>query len=225
MNDTERIVADYVNHDLAYNKAPSVPEMYADVQAARRYVEKYWLEYTKYREVWKPLQDMIFIENALPEQRVFKDGFDMIPIRGGHLFGEEEFNNFSTLLSDLQETAFMIIQTRNDVTKDTPLMRFCYPWPVNWSEISGGNYLSEIMLGAMYNDYIMVGRNGKWGRYTCNDAVVLPWDLYFCKPELTPIFKKHLVPPDEDMEDLLSWLTEEYRELALKSGIRPVIGG
>lgn len=225
MRDIDQIVNDYAEHDCAYAFTPRPPGAYSDKQAARRYMDTYWLDDTEYRAIWKPLQDLIFVENALPEQRVFKDGFNMVPLRAGCIFWEEYFNRFSSLLTEIQETSFAIIQTLNDINKETPLMRFRYQWPISWGEINSGSYISDLMLRGLINDYCLIGHSGQWGRYKSNDATDLPWDLYFCKPELTPLFKKHLVPPDEDMEVLLSWLTEEYRELALKSGIRPVIGG
>lgn len=64
---------------------------WGDKELAEKYLQKYWLPEQEYLNVWKPVQDEIFVEGKNLPELIYHPEFEMIALRGGNLFVEEDF--------------------------------------------------------------------------------------------------------------------------------------
>lgn len=193
-----------------------VPESkWGDKGLAEKYLQKYWLQEQEYLSVWKPIQDKIFVQGKSLPELVYKAEFEMIAQRGGCLFMEEDFKQLQKAMQDVGEEYFIIIQHSQDFTEGEPMFRMKFPANITWEELTSGNYISAVLLEMSYNEYLVFGSKGNWGKYSANDYEN-PIDIIGFKPELTAIFKEHFKQPQEEQEEIWEWLPQEYKELIRK---------
>ena len=179
---------------------------------AKKYLRKYWLPEQEYLSIWKPVQDKIFVQGKSLPDLIYCSEFDMIALRGGCLFLEEDFKQLQRAMQEVGEEYFVIIQHSQDFTDGEPMFRMKFPVSITWEELTSGNYISAVLLEMSYNEYLVFGSKGNWGKYSANDYEN-PLDIIGFKPELTPIFQEHFKQPKEEQEEIQEWLPQIYKEL------------
>ena len=64
-------------------------------------MQKYWLAEEEYLNVWKPIQDKIFVQDKGLPELVYRAEFEMIALRGGCLFLEEDFKQLQKAMQEV----------------------------------------------------------------------------------------------------------------------------
>lgn len=185
---------------------------WGDKKLAEEYLQKYWLAEEEYLNVWKPIQDKIFIQDKGLPELVYRAEFEMIALRGGCLFLEEDFKQLQKAMQEVGEEYFVIIQHSQDFTDGEPMFRMKFPVNITWEELISGNYVSAVLLDMSYNEYFVFGKSGNWGKYSANDYEY-PLDIVGFKPELTRIFQEHFSQPKEEQEEIREWLPSKYKKI------------
>ncbi len=187
-------------------------ENWGDKKLAEKYLQKYWLSQLEYLTVWKRIQDNFFVQgNRLPDL-IYKKEFEIIALRGGCLFLEEDFKKLQKVMQEIGEEYFVIIQTSQDFTEGEPMFRMKFPVDITWEELTSGNYISAVLLEMSCNEYLVFGSKGNWAKYSANDYEK-PLDIIGFKPELALFFQKSFKQSKKEQKEILGWLPKEYKEL------------
>lgn len=187
-------------------------DQWGDKKLAEEYLQKYWLPEQEYLSVWKPIQDKIFVQgNSLPDL-IYRPEFEMIGLRGGCLFLEEDFKQLQKAIQEVGEEYFVIVQHSQDFMDGEPMFRMKFPVNITWEELTSGNYISAILFEMSYNEYFVFGKSGNYGKYSANDYEY-PLDIIGFKPALAPIFQEYFKQPKEEQEEIREWLPQKYKEL------------
>lgn len=197
-------------HSSFSNLLPS--ESWGDKKLAEKYLQKYWLSEQEYLSIWKPIQDKIFIQGKSLPDLIYRAEFELIALRGGCLFMEEDFKQLQKAMQNIGEEHFVIIQNSQDFTEGEPMFRMKFPVNITWEELTSGNYISAVLLEMSYNEYFVFGSKGNWGKYSANDYEN-PLDIIGFKPKLAPVFREHFKQPKEEQEEVRDWLPQEYKAL------------
>lgn len=179
---------------------------------AEKYLQKYWLAEQEYLSVWKPIQDEIFIEGKSLPDIIYHSEFEIITLRGGCLFVEEDFLQLQKAMQEVGDEFFVVIQHSQDFTEGEPMFRMKFPVNITWEELTSGNYISAVLLEMSYNEYFVFGSKANWGKYSANDYEN-PLDIVGFKPELAHIFQEQFKQPKDEQEEIREWLPQEYKEL------------
>ena len=188
-------------------------EKWGNRESAEAYLEKYWLQEEEYLRIWKPIQNKIFQDVRFPDM-VFRQGFNLIALRGSCLFVEEDFLMLQKSLLQLGEEHFVVIQHSDEFTDGEPMFRMKFPVNITWAELNSGNYISAVLIGMVYNTYYIFGIKGNWGKYVDNDDFP-PLDIIGFKMETAAVFKKYHKRPKEEEDEINGWVPEIYRNLIL----------
>ncbi|SFB86129.1 hypothetical protein SAMN05421780_101795 [Flexibacter flexilis DSM 6793] len=198
-------------HWAGFSKLVPDP-IWGNKKIAEMYLQKYWLPEQEYLSVWKPIQDKIFVQGKNLPDLIYHSIFDMMALKGGCLFLEEDFKQLQRTMQEVEEEYFVIIQHSQDFTEGEPMFRMKFPVNITWEELTSGNYISAVLLEMSYNNYLVFGSKGNWGKYSANDFEN-PVDIIGFKPELAHIFQKYFSQPKEEQEEIREWLPQEYKEL------------
>lgn len=185
-------------------------DQWGNKKLAEEYLQKYWLSEQEYLSVWKLIQDKIFIEDTMPNL-IYHPEFEMIALRGGCLFLEEDFKQFQKVMQEVGEEYFVIIQHSQDFTDGEPMFRMKFPVNITWEELTSGNYISAVLLEMSYNEYFVFGKSGNYAKYSANDYEY-PLDIIGFKPELASIVQRHLEQSKEEEKEIWEWLPKKYKE-------------
>lgn len=177
---------------------------------AKAYLEKYWLSQEEYENVWKPIQDKIFINQdvGLPEL-IFAEHYNIFAFRGGCLFLEEDFKQLQKCLLAIGEKYFVVIENSFGGRLQEPAFRVKFPTNITWQELMSGNYISAVLFEMLFNEYFVFGESTIWGKYSANDYVN-PLDLIGFKPEYSPIFREDLKQSNAEKLEIKKWLPPKY---------------
>lgn len=199
----------YIDHPQMYS-SKFVPEsVWGDKEAADIYLQKYWLPEEEYSNVWRPIQEEIFIFNKNFPEMVYKPGFEFFAIRGGALFAERDFNELQNAMQEIGEQYFVVIQHSQDFREGEPMFRMKFPVDIRWGELMSGNYISSVLLEMSANEYLVFGSNTNWGKYVASDYDY-PLDIIGFTPALRYIFRKHIDQSEEALRELIDWVPYEY---------------
>ncbi len=187
-------------------------ENWGNKELAEKYLQKYWMPEQEYLRIWKPLQGKIFIEGKSLPDKMYHCGFEIIALRGGCLFLEEDFLQLQKVMQEVGEEYFVVIQHSQDFKEGEPMFRMMFPVNITWEEITSGNYISAVLLEMSYNEYFVFGSKGNWGKYSANDYEN-PLDIIGFKPELAHIFQEHFKHAKEEQEEIRELLPQEYKGL------------
>lgn len=187
-------------------------DQWGDKKLAEEYLQKYWLAEEEYLNVWKPIQDKIFVQDKGLPDLVYHPEFEMMALRGGCLFLEEDFKQLQKAMQEVGEKCFVIIQRSQEFTDGEPMFRMKFPVSITWEELISGNYISAVLFEMSYNEYFVFSESGNWGKYSANDYEY-PLDIIGFKPGLAPIFQEHFKQSKEEQEEIREWLPQEYKKL------------
>lgn len=203
----------YFNEYAFMHYSKLIPsEIWGNKELAEKFLQKYWLTEQEYLRTWKPIQDNIFIEGVRLPDIIYNSEFEMIALRGGCLFIEEDFLQLQKVMQGINEEYFVIIQHSQDFTEGEPMFRMKFPVNITWEELTSGNYISAVLLEMSYNGYFVFGSKGNWGKYSANDYEN-PLDIIGFKPELAHIFQEHFKQAKEEQEEIRELLPQEYKGL------------
>lgn len=207
-----RHIEEYLNYWQADFSKLIPSDQWGDKKLAEEYLQKYWLPEQEYLSIWKPIQDKIFIQGKSLPDLVYRPEFEMIALRGGCLFLEEDFKQLQKAMQEVGEEYFVIVQHSQEFMEGEPMFRMKFPVNITWEEITSGNYISAVLFEMSYNEYFVFGKSGNYGKYSANDYEY-PLDIIGFKPELAPIFQKHFKQSKEEQEEIWEWLPQKYKEL------------
>lgn len=207
-----RHLEEYLNYWQADFSKLVPSDQWGDKQLAEEYLQKYWLLEQEYLSVWKPIQDKIFIQDKSIPDLVYRPEFEMIALRGGCLFLEEDFKQLQKAMQEVGEEYFVIIQHSQDFTEGEPMFKMKFPVNITWEELISGNYISAVLFEMSYNEYFVFSESGNWGKYSANDYEY-PLEIVGFKPELTHIFQEYFSQPKEEQEEIREWLPPKYKKI------------
>lgn len=211
MTEYARHIEEYFVHSHSSFSNLVQKEKWGNKYLAEKYLQKYWLEEQEYLKVWKPIQDTIFNQGKSLPDFIYRPEFELIALRGGCLFAEEDFKQLQKAMQEIGDNHFVVIQHSQEFTKGEPMFRMKFPVSIIWDELTSGNYISAVLLEMSYNEYFVFSESGKWGKYSANDYEY-PMDIIGFKPEYGLIFKKIFEQPSEEWEEIKEWLPERYKK-------------
>lgn len=215
MKEYMRILNEYsANTYSMYSKI--IPEdEWGNKRVALEYLKKYFLCEEDYLQIWKPIQNTIFVneEIGLPA-RIFKDGFYLLVSRGGILFEKKEFENLQNCIEEVGDNNLVIIQNDFGGIVKKPLLRMKFPAHITWHELMSGNFVSSVLVEMFANEYFVFSESGSWGKYSANDYEH-PLDIIGFNPVLESLFKHNFKQSKEEQEEIWKWLPQEYKGLII----------
>lgn len=201
-------------HNVYSMYSKLIPESeWGNKEIASEYLNRYFLSIEEYTQKWKPIQECIFQNErtGLPA-KVFKEGFNLMAIRGGILFEREDFENLQNCIKAVGDKNLVIVQNDFGGAVEKPLLRMKYPVDITWERLMCGNFVSTVLFEMFANEYFVFSESGNWGKYSANDYEN-PLDIIGFKPELAAIFQEHIRQSKEEQEEIREWLPQEYKEL------------
>jgi hypothetical protein len=208
---------EFHKHLIVYKVYPQmhfsklVPEIsWGNKELAEKYLQKYWLSEQEYLRTWKHTQDNIFIQGKSLPDMIYHSEFQIMALRGGCLFVEEDFVQLQKAMRKVGEEYFVIIQHSQDFTEGEPLFRMKFPVDITWEELTSGNYISAVLLEMSYNEYFVFGSKGNWGKYAASDYEN-PLDIIGFKAELAGMFQEQFRQSKEEQEEIREWLPQKYK--------------
>lgn len=207
-----RHINEYSNYWQADFSKLIPEETWGNKDLAEKYLKKYWLEEKEYQKVWKPIQDIIFNQGKGLPDLVYRPKFELMALRGGCLFVQEDFEQLQKAMQEVGDNHFVIIQNSQEFTEGEPMFRMKFPVNTTWAELVSGNYISAVLLEMSYNEYYVFSESGKWGKYSANDYEQ-PLDIIGFKPDYEPVFRKSFEQPPEEWEEIKEWLPPKYKEI------------
>lgn len=194
-----------------YSKIISENE-WGNKEIASKYLKKYYLQEKEYKTLWKPIQNSIFQnENIGLPEKIFKEKFSLLAIRGGILFEKEDFEKLQNTIKKIGNKNLIIIQNDFGGMVKKPLLRMKYPANITWSELMSGNFISTVLFEMFANEYLVFSESGNWGKYSANDYD-FPLDIIGFKHELASLFEEQFKQHNEDIEELEKWLPLNYKK-------------
>jgi len=193
--------------------SPTVPECtWNNKKAAEIYLEKYWLPLAAYEAKWQPIQDRIFIKQVagLPEL-VFTAQYEIITLRGGVLFVQDDFKKLQECMVVMGDQNFVVIENTYGQKVPEPGFRMQYPVTITWEELASGDCISGILLGYPHNDYYVFGDSGAWGKYAANDYEN-PLDIIGFRRTSASVFKQKFKVPESESQEIETWLPPAYKK-------------
>lgn len=190
-----------------------IPEdKWGDWKLAEIYLQKYWLPEQEYLNIWRPLQNAIFIQGKNVPDLIYHNEFQMIIVNGGCLFSEDNFLQLKKAMQEMGEEHFVVIQNNQEYTSGEPVFRMKFPTNITWKEITSGNYISAVLLEMSFNEYYVFGVNGKWGKYSATDYI-RPLDIIGFQSEFAPIFNEVFKQSNEERQEIQKWIPDNYKKL------------
>lgn len=215
MIEYKRHIDEYLNYAFSsFSKLVSLNQ-WGNKRLAESYLQKYWLREQEYLAIWKPIQDKIFFQNKNFPDLIYNNAFDVIILKSGCLFIEEDFNQLKAMMTEIGEKYFVIIQHSQEFTRGEPMFRMKFPVNISWEELVSGNYISSVLFEMPYNEYYVFGYTATWGKYSANDYNY-PLDIIGFKPEFKPFFKRIFKQTKEDLEEVSRFLPLSYLNLINK---------
>lgn len=207
-----RHIDEYSNYGHSSFSRLVSPDLWGDKKLAREYLQKYWLAEQEYLSFWKSIQDKIFVQGKGLPDLVYHPKFELIALRGGCLFLEEDFKQLQKAMQEVGDKYFVIIQHSQEFTDGEPTFRMKFPVNITWEELISGNYISAVLFEMSYNEYFVFSETGSWGKYSANDYKY-PLDIFGFKPNLAHIFQEYFRQPKEEQKEMSEWLPQEYKAL------------
>lgn len=212
MKEYIRHIEEYSNYWFSSFSKIVPSNIWGNKVVAEEYINKYWLSEQEYKSFWKPIQDKIFIsKNEFPDL-LYTSEYEILALRGGCLFLQEDYEQLQKVLLKIGETEFVIIQSTQDFTEGQPMFKMKFPVNTSWEELISGNYISAIIFEMNYNEYYVFGASGVWGKYSATEFEY-PLDIIGFKSEFEAVFKQQLKQQKEEQDEILEWLPLEYKEL------------
>lgn len=213
MNKFNQIIDYYAVHWWSSFSKLTPETNWGNKKIAQSYLEKYWLSKEDYLNIWKPIQNRIFIEKTqgLPEL-IFRESFHLLALSGGCLFTERDFLNIQKCILKIGGKNLVVIE--NDFGKESqePLLTFVFPSDITWIELTSGNYMSSLLLESNYKEFFVFSENGLWGKYAANDYEY-PFDIVGYHPDYSLIFKNNLSSLYSSEDQVKTWLPTIYRQV------------
>ena len=211
MNEKSLLIEKYCSEAFLLFSSEISESDWGDKDAARRYLDKYWLDEKEFRDNWKSLQDKMFInqEEGLPEF-IFSPSLRFMALRGGITFEEEDFKQLQSCMKILGDKHIIIVQN-SILPAKVPPFKMIYPVDITWDELMSGNFISTALFEMSLNEYFVFSESGKWCKYAANDFD-LPLNLIACRPEHESVFRQEIEQSEDECQEIKGWLPPKYSE-------------
>lgn len=184
----------------------SVP---ATREETKSFLEQFWLNWDEYVGAWLPVERQIFrCDATLFPDLMFQERFQLVPLKGGVIFTEEDFGLLQRCMIEMGNKEFVIVQnpdscsdtyyTSQKLSKRDPILRFKFPVNVSWDVLMSGGHLSDELFVFPRPEYFVYADSGTWGKYVANEFVDA-LDIIGFEESYSPIFEQHfktLIEPD-----------------------------
>ena len=207
-----RHIDEYLNYEYSSFSKLISSKQWGNKKPAEEYLQKYWLPEQEYLSIWKPIQDKIFVQGKRFPDLLYHSEFEIIVLKGGCLFVEEDFLQLQKVMQEVQDEYFVIIQHSQEFTEREPMFRMKFPANITWKEMTSGNYISAVLLEMNYNEYFIFSKSGNWGKYTASDYDY-PLDIIGFKPELASIYREQFKLSKEEKQEISKLLPQAYKKL------------
>ena len=172
--------------------------------STKKYLERYWLNMNELT-FWEDKKLTIFSENfkSLPD-KLFKDDFKSIVMKGGLIFVEEDYNILRECMKTCGDKNFVIIEDYNESSpphKSGPSLRFRYPVSALWNELKIHDGICYELFERPVRNYFVFGDSGLWGKYVANDYHY-PVDILGYSSGIAEIIGNRFLVSSGDMQDL-----------------------
>lgn len=202
-------------------------------EQTEEYFNRYWLNKAELIEIWQNIKDTIYngnfnilpnnivdkdsdiilMQNISPD-KIFKEGFNSILLKGGIIFTQEDFELLQHCMTDIADEYFIILEDydeNNPPHNSGPPLRFKYPADISWREMNISEGICYELFQRPVRNYFVFGDTGEWGKYVANDYRY-PLDIIGFKKENSDLFYSKFKITDEDKKDLREWLPAEYQK-------------
>ena len=196
---------------------------WGDTRIVKRYMKKYWLTDSSYRNNWKFLHESIFsLSKELPDM-IFKKDCEFISLCGGDTFIQKDFGQLMSCINKLGEKHFVVIQDTswmpsfyqgNYTWLQIPVkyaLKMKYPVNISWDELMSGNFISTTLFEYYPAHYYVFGDSGQWGMYAAHEYINTPIRIIGFNPKYRKMFRESFGIPDGDYCENLDWIPKNER--------------
>lgn len=193
----------------SFSKMTPEPE-WGNTEIAASYLEKYWLPLREYEQKWKPIQDHIFLnqEEGLPKL-VFAPEFQVLIAAGGCLFVQDDFARLQECVLAVGDQHLLIVENTFGGRLKEPMFRMKYPADISWEKLTGGNFVSSIILEMPHKEYFVFGESACWGKYSANDYET-PLDVIGFKRAYEAVFRERFGLSEANEREIAMCLPPEW---------------
>lgn len=210
MREYQALLDEYSAKEYSMHSRRVSYDEWGDMPTAEKYLENYWMSAEEYANVWRPIQTSIFMNecDGLPAL-MFQEQYNVIAMLGGVLFVEEGFGMLQNCMRAVGNQSFAVVQHEYcGKLREVPF-RLRFPVDITWKELTGGNFISAILLEMSHNDYFVFAETSSWGKYVSNDYRS-EVDLIGFLPEVADVFRRNFRIGDEKLREALGWLSPNY---------------
>ena len=207
---------------------PFLRLFYNSGKLEENYLEKYWLDTEGELEKWESIRKRIFTDaHSLPDM-IFQENFELMPLIGGVVFDQEDFEGLKNCMLKVGDTEFVILENahvkpiiKNEENEPINLPTLCFKFPVSitWDELMGGGMISYELFRVPYRDFYIFGDSGTWGKYFAPeyvdktiDPIGTPLDIIGFKKELAQLFFGNFEITNEEKQRAISYLPSAYKK-------------
>lgn len=183
---------------------------WGDLDKARRYCDRYWLNDDEYQQYWRPYHKAIFTqESVYPPAMVFTPPYRLILHLGGCLFDRVEFEKLSECMKRTSTRQFAIVENPVTAEEGFSPIRLRFPADISWDTLMSGQFFSALVIEMLYKEYFVFPDSDAWGKYAATEYS-RPVDILGVRQEYANVFCR-VMPPIPDIErEMLAHLPEEY---------------
>ena len=198
---------------------------WGDKRIVKRYMKKYWLTDSSYKNNWQALHQSIFsLSKQLPDM-IFKKDYEFISLCGGGTFIKKDFYQLMSCLKKLGENSFLVVQDKSWMPcyyedYDTwswskiPVkyaLKMKYLVNISWDDLMSGNFISVILFEFFPAHYYVFGDSGQWGMYAAHEYLDTPLRIIGFNPKYRKMFRESFGIPDGNYCETLDWIPKENR--------------
>jgi hypothetical protein len=183
------------------------------IDLTKKYLQKYWLTGKEYLNKWKSVQTLIFSLNNVFPKMVFNPNVELLLMKGGLLFEQEEFKILKKCLRKTDDKYVFIIEDFDEFKpphESGPLIRLKYPIDVTWEDINISDGLSYELFQRPVRNYYVFGDSGKWGKYVANDCEY-PLDILGFHKEYASLFRENFRMSIKEEQEIIDWIPLDYK--------------
>ncbi len=177
------------------------------------YFKKYWLSRNEYLSKWRPIEQTIYAISGpkFPDIR-FRGEFDILVLRGGRVFAEEDFYLLQACMRQTNDHEFVVVEhvDEDSPPHGEPPLRFKFPTGITWDELMSGGYVSQAVFEWPVKEFLVFGDTGSWGKIAANDYI-FPVDLIGYQRKFASVFNEQFEPLLE--REVLNWLPQDYLDV------------
>jgi hypothetical protein len=214
MKEYLRHIKIYSTHSFQYHSCILSTSNWGNKDQANKFLKKYWLLQGEYESRWKKVQCEIFNPHNLMPDLMIRPKYEMIVLRGGCLFSEQNFKRLQDCLIKLGEREFVVIENtfngKNEILE--PAFRLRFPANITWADLTSGNFISAMIVDYDSKEYFVFGETAKWGYYSAS-CYRNPVNIIGFEPPYAKIFSEEYYHDQDRLSPDSEWIPQAYRQI------------